>query len=136
MKVVKHISLGMLMQALVMIMHLFIHSFQFTNSNYEEHVQVVSSFVAVILITYLIVLRFNLPIYAIISAQIITLLFIFLFENEGVYLLYYLHKGTSQWFNPNIYVDTLIIILEMLVIQLATVIFVKLTKWVYRKMHK
>lgn len=133
MKAVKRISLGMGMQALVMLIHLLIH---FTNGSFEECVQIISSFMAVILITYLASLCFNLPIYAIICSQIITLLFVLFFENEGVYLLYYLHKGTSQWFNPDIFTDAVIIILEMLVIQLPSAAFAKLTGWVYKKHMK
>ena len=55
-------------------------------------------------------------------------LFTLIFENEGVYLLYYLHKGSSQWFNPDIFTDTVIIVLEMLVIQLLSFALAKLTR--------
>ena len=117
---------------LVMLMHSLIH---FTNGSFEESIQITCSFRAVILVTYMTVLCFNLPIYAIFCGQIITLLFILIFENEGVYLLYYLHKGGSQWFNPDIFTDAAIIVSEMLVIQLLSVALAKLTGWVCKK-HK
>lgn len=130
MKTVKSISLGIGMQVLVMIIHLLIH---FSNGSFEESLQITCSFIAVILVTYLTVLRFDLPIYAIFCGQIITLLFLLIFENEGVYLLYYLHKGASQWFNPDIFTDTVIIVSEMLIMQLLSAFLAKLTRWVYKK---
>ncbi len=120
-----------------MIMHLFIHFIQLTDINYEERVQIICSFIAVIFITYLATLFLKLPIYVIITAQIVTVLFILIFEEEGAYLLLYcLHKGNSQWFNPNIFTDTTIIVLEMLAIQLPFAAFAKLTRYVYMKNHK
>ncbi len=136
MNAVKRISLGMAMQVLVMIMHLFIHFIQLPDINHEERVQIICSFIAVIFITYLTTLFLKLPVYVIITAQIVTVLFILIFEDEGAYLLYYLHKGNSQWFNPNIFTDTVIIVLEMLVIQLPSAAFAKLTKYVYTKNHE
>lgn len=92
MKIAKNISLGIVMQMLVTLMHLIIH---FMNSSFEQDIQITCSFIAVILVTYITTLYFDLPIYAIFCGQIITLLFVLIFENEGVYLLYYLHKGSS-----------------------------------------
>lgn len=122
------------MQILIMIIHLFLHMIEFTNN--KDFVQIICSFIVVVLITYLATLFLKLPIYAIIIAQIVTILFILIFENDGVYLLYYLHKGQSQWFNPDIYTDTGIIFLEMLVIQLPSAGFAKITRYVYVKKHK
>lgn len=115
---------------LVMLIHLLIH---FSYDNFEESLQIICSFITVILVTYLTVLRFDLPIYAIFCGVIITLLFLIIIENEGVYLLYYLHKGASQWFNPDIFTDAIIIVSEMLIIQLLSAALAKLTRWVYKK---
>lgn len=130
MKIAKNISLGIGMQVLVTLMHLLIH---FMNSVFEQDIQITCSFVVVILVTYMTILCFDLPIYAIFCGQIITLLFVLIFENEGVYLLYYLHRGSSQWFNPDIFTDAVIIVLEMLVVQLPSFALAKITRWVYKK---
>lgn len=132
MKIAKNISLGIIMQMLVTLMHLIIH---FMNSSFEQDIQITCSFIAVILVTYITTLYFDLPIYAIFCGQIITLLFVLIFENEGVYLLYYLHKGSSQWFNPDIFTDAVIIVLEMLFVQLPSFALAKLTRWVYKNVR-
>lgn len=80
MKIAKNISLGIGMQVLVTLMHLLIH---FMNSVFEQNIQITCSFVVVILVTYMTILCFDLPIYAIFCGQIITLLFVLIFENEG-----------------------------------------------------
>lgn len=116
------------MQAAILAIHIPIHLFQTNDST-----QILCSFIFVILITYFVVLFFKLPVYTILTAQIITVLFILIFEPTGVYLVYYLHKGSSQWFDPNKYTDSAIITLEMLVIQLATVALVRLTQYIVKK---
>ena len=88
---------------------------------------------AVILITYLAVLCFDLPVYAIFCGAVITFLFVLIFENEGVYLLYYLHSGSSPFFNPDVFTDAVIIVLEMLVVQLPSFALAKLTRLVCKK---
>ncbi len=130
MKIAKNISLGIGMQVLVSLMHILIH---FMNGSFEEDIQRICSFIVVILVTYIAILCFDLPTYAVFCGQIITLLFILIFENEGVYLLYYLHRGSSQWFNPDIFTDAVIIVLEMLVVQLPSFALAKLTRWIYKK---
>jgi hypothetical protein len=130
MRIAKSICIGIGMQVLIMLLHLFIH---FTNGSFDQSVQIACSFIAVILVTYLTVICFDLLVYAIFSGQIITLLFVLIFENEGVYLLYYLHKGSSQWFNPDIFTDTVIIISEILVVQLPSFALTKLTRLISKK---
>lgn len=136
MKVIKNISLGIGMQVLVLLMHILIHFIMdVMNDRFDDiqDIQIACSFVAVILITYLAVLCFDLPVYVIFCGAVITLLFVLIFENEGVYLLYYLHSGSSQFFNPDVYTDAVIIVLEMLIIQLLSASLAKLTRWVYKK---
>ena len=98
-----------------------------------DDIQIACSFVAVILTTYLAVLCFDLPVYAIFCGAVITFLFVLIFENEGVYLLYYLHSGSSQFFNPDVFTDAVIIVLEMLVVQLPSFALAKLTRLVCKK---
>ena len=100
-----------------------------------DDIQIACSFVAVILITYLAVLCFDLPVYVIFCGAVITFLFVLIFENEGVYLLYYLHSGSSQFFNPDVYTDAVIIVLEMLVVQLPSFALAKLTRLVCKKQN-
>lgn len=136
MNIVKRMSLGMIMQAVILLLHVFIHMLQFNDSDFEEHIQMLCSFIAVIFITYLTTFFLKLPIYTVITAQLITMLFVFIFEEEGCYLLYYLHKGHSQWFNSDILTDAIIIVLEMLVIQLPSAAFAKLSVHILKKSHK
>ena len=130
-RIVKSIFSGLIIQILIMTIHLFMHRMEF-----NDKITIICSFVAVALITYLAVLFLKLPIYAIFSAHIVTILFILIFENEGAYLLYYLHQGQSQWFNPDIYTDTVIIVLEMLAVQLPSAVLAKLTGYVYTYLKK
>ena len=136
MKIAKNISLGIGMQVLVLIIHILIHFIMdVMNSSFDDirDIQIACSFVAVILITYLAVLCFDLPVYVIFCGAVITLLFVLIFENEGVYLLYYLRSGSSQFFNPDVYTDAVIIVLEMLVVQLPSFALAKLTRLVCKK---
>lgn len=130
MRIAKSVCIGIGMQVLIMLLHLFIH---FANGSFDQSVQIACSFIAAILVTYLTVICFDLPVYAIFSGQIITLLFVLILENEGVYLLYYLHKGSSQWFNPDIFTVTVIIISEILVVQLPSFALAKLTRLISKK---
>ena len=132
MKIAKNISLGIGMQVLVLLMHILIHFMDVMNGSFDD-IQIACSFVAGILITYLAVLCFDLPVYVIFCGAIITLLFVLIFENEGVYLLYYLHRGSSQFFNPDVFTDAVIIVLEMLVVQLPSFALAKLTRLVCKK---
>ena len=132
MKISKSICFGIGMQVSVMLLHLLIH---FANGSFDQSAQIICSFISVVLVTYLAVLCFDLPVYVIFCGAIITLLFVLIFENEGVYLLYYLHRGSSQFFNPDVFTDAVIIVLEMLVIQLPPFALAKLTRWIYKK-HK
>lgn len=133
----KNISLGIGMQVLVLLMHILIHFMDVMNGNFGDiqDIQIACSFVAVILITYLAVLCFDLPVYVIFCGAVITFLFVLIFENEGVYLLYYLHSGSSQFFNPDVYTDAVIIVLEMLVVQLPSFALAKLTRLVCKKQN-
>ena len=137
MKIAKNISLGIGMQVLVLLMHILIHFMDVMNGSFDDidiqDIQIACSFAAVILITYLAVLCFDLPVYAIFCGAVITLLFVLIFENEGVYLFYYLHRGSSQFFNPDVYTDAVIIVLEMLVVQLPSFALAKLTRLVFKK---
>ena len=132
MKIAKNISLGIGMQVSVLLMHILIHFMDVMNGSFDD-IQIVCSFVAVILITYLAVLCFDLPVYVIFCGAVITFLFVLIFENEGVYLLYYLHSGSSQFFNPDVYTDAVIIVLEMLIVQLPSFALAKLTRLVCKK---
>jgi len=132
MKIAKNISLGIGMQVLVLLMHILIHFMDVMDGSFDD-IQIACSFVAVILITYLAVLCFDLPVYAIFCGAVITFLFVLIFENEGVYLFYYLHRGSSQFFNPDVYTDAVIIVLEMLVVQLPSFALAKLTRLVCKK---
>lgn len=132
MKIAKNISLGIGMQVLVLLMHILIHFMDVMNGSFDD-IQIACSFVAVILITYLAVLCFDLLVYAIFCGAVITFLFVLIFENEGVYLLYYLHSGSSQFFNPDVYTDAVIIVLEMLIVQLPSFALAKLTRLVCKK---
>lgn len=132
MKIAKNISLGIGMQVLVLLMHILIHFMDVMNGSFDD-IQIACSFVAVILITYLAVLCFDLPVYVIFCGAVITFLFVLIFENEGVYLLYYLHRGSSQFFNPDVYTDAVIIVLEMLIVQLPSFALAKLTRLVCKK---
>ena len=132
MKIAKNISLGIGMQVLVLLMHILIHFMDVMNGSFDD-IQIVCSFAAVILITYLAVLCFDLPVYAIFCGAVITFLFVLIFENEGVYLFYYLHRGSSQFFNPDVYTDAVIIVLEMLIVQLPSFALAKLTRLVCKK---
>lgn len=132
MKIAKNISLGIGMQVLVLLMHILIHFMDVMNGSFDD-IQIACSFVAVILITYLAVLCFDLPVYAIFCGAVITFLFVLIFENEGVYLFYYLHRGSSQFFNPDVYTDAVIIVLEMLIVQLPSFALAKLTRLVCKK---
>ena len=101
MKIAKNISLGIGMQVLVLLMHILIHFIMdVMNSSFDDirDIQIACSFVAVILTTYLAVLCFDLPVYTIFCGAVITFLFVLIFENEGVYLLYYLHSGSLPIF--------------------------------------
>lgn len=134
MKIAKNISLGIGMQ--VLLTHILIHFIMdVMNSSFDDirDIQIACSFVAVILITYLAVLCFDLPVYVIFCGAVITFLFVLIFENEGVYLLYYLHSGSSQFFNPDVFTDAVIIVLEMLVVQLPSFALAKLTRLVCKK---
>lgn len=132
MKIAKNISLGIGMQVLVLLMHILIHFMDVMDGSFDD-IQIACSFVAVILITYLAVLCFDLPVYVIFCGAVITFLFVLIFENEGVYLFYYLHRGSSQFFNPDVYTDAVIIVLEMLVVQLPSFALAKLTRLVCKK---
>lgn len=121
MKIAKNISLGIGMQVLVLLMHILIHSIMYVMDGSFDDIQIACSFVAVILITYL---------------AVITFLFVLIFENEGVYLLYYLHSGSSPFFNPDVFTDAVIIVLEMLVVQLPSFTLAKLTRLVCKKQTK
>lgn len=132
MKIAKNISLGIGMQVLVLLMHILIHFMYVMDGSFDD-IQIACSFVAVILITYLAVLCFDLPVYVIFCGSVITFLFVLIFENEGVYLLYYLHSGSSQFFNPDVYTDAVIIVLEMLIVQLPSFALAKLTRLVCKK---
>lgn len=139
MKIAKNISLGIGMQVLVLLMHILIHFIMdVMNSSFDDiqDIQIACSFVAVILTTYLAVLCFDLPVYTIFCGAVITFLFVLIFENEGVYLLYYLHSGSSQFFNPDVFTDAVIIVLEMLVVQLPSFALAKLTRLVCKKQTK
>ncbi len=83
MKIAKNISLGIGMQVLVLLMHILIHSIMYVMDGSFDDIQIACSFVAVILITYLAVLCFDLPVYAIFCGAVITFLFVLIFENEG-----------------------------------------------------
>lgn len=120
------------MQVLVLLMHILMHSIMYVMDGSFDDIQIACSFVAVILITYLAVLCFDLPVYVIFCGAVITFLFVLIFENEGVYLLYYLHRGSSQFFNPDVYTDAVIIVLEMLIVQLPSFALAKLTRWIYK----
>lgn len=133
MKIAKNISLGIGMQVSVLLMHILIHSIMYAMNGSFDDIQIACSFVAVILITYLAVLCFDLPVYAIFCGSVITFLFVLIFENEGVYLLYYLHSGSSQFFNPDVFTDAVIIVLEMLIVQLPSFALAKLTRLVCKK---
>lgn len=135
MKIAKNISLGIGMQVLVLLMHILIHFMDVMNGNFGDiqDIQIACLFAAVILITYLAVLCFDLPVYAISCGAVITFLFVLIFENEGVYLFYYLHSGSSQFFNPDVFTDAVIIVLEMLVVQLPSFALAKLTRLVCKK---
>lgn len=132
MKIAKNISLGIGMQVLVLLMHILIHFMDVMDGSFDD-IQIACSFVAVILITYLAVLCFDLPVYVIFCGAVITFLFVLIFENEGVYLFYYLHRGSSQFFNPDVFTDAVIIVLEMLVVQLPSFALAKLTRLVCKK---
>lgn len=134
MKIAKNISLGIGMQVLVLLMHILIHFMDVMDGSFDD-IQIACSFVAVILITYLAVLCFDLPVYVIFCGAVITFLFVLIFENEGVYLFYYLHRGSSQFFNPDVYTDAVIIVLEMLVVQLPSFALAKLTRLVCKKQN-
>lgn len=134
MKIAKNISLGIGMQVLVLLMHILIHFMDVMNGSFDD-IQIACSFVAVILITYLAVLCFDLPVYVIFCGAVITFLFVLIFENEGVYLFYYLHRGSSQFFNPDVFTDAVIIVLEMLVVQLPSFALAKLTRLVCKKQN-
>lgn len=135
MKILKRAAFGMITQLIILLLHLFIHAIQSDNSDFEEHIQILCSFIDVIFITYLAVVFLKLPLFTIITAQIITVLFILISEEEGIYLLYYLHKGNSQWMNPDIFTDAIIIVLEMLVIQLPSAAFAKFSQYIYNKIR-
>ncbi|MBP3336023.1 MAG: hypothetical protein J6L61_07795 [Ruminiclostridium sp.] len=137
MKIAKNISLGIGMQVLVLLMHILIHFMDDMNGSFGDiqDIQIACSFAAAILITYLAVLCFDLPVYAIFCGAVITFLFVLIFENEGVYLLYYLHRGSSQFFNPDVFTDAVIIVLEMLVVQLPSFALAKLTRLVCKKQN-
>lgn len=135
MNILKRIALAMIMQLVILLLHLFIHMIQSNNSDFEEHIQILCSFIDVILITYLAVVFLKLPLFTMITAQTITVLFILISEEEGVYLLYYLHKGSSQWMNPDIFTDAIIIVMEMLVIQLPSAAFAKFSRYIYNQIR-
>lgn len=92
------------------------------------------AFLNVILITYIFSIIFRIKAMWYLFAQIITIIFVLVFENEeGVYLLYYLHSGQSQWFNPDIFTDALIVAVEMLFVQLVSAILAKCTSMLYNR---
>lgn len=126
MKVAKQIVVGIIMQAIIMVLHFFIHMF---DSNE------ILSFIVVIVITYLATFIFKLPLYIPFIIQFATILFVLIFENEGFYLLYYMHAGHSQWFNPDIYTDSLIIALEMVLVQFFSWLLAKLTLYFVDKVQ-
>ena len=72
MKIAKNISLGIGMQVLVLLMHILIHSVMYVMDGSFDDIQIACSFVAVILITYLAVLCFDLPVYAIFCGAVIS----------------------------------------------------------------
>lgn len=131
----KCVAYGMITQLVILLLHLFIHMIQSDNSDFEAHIQILCSFIDVIFITYLAAVFLKLPIFTMITAQTITVLFILISEEEGVYLLYYLHKGSSQWMNPDIFTDAIIIVLEMLVIQLPSALLAKFSGYIYNRIR-
>lgn len=131
MKVAKQIVVGIIMQAIIMLIHFFIHIFDSSNDLQSIHM----SFTVVIVITYLATFIFKLSLYIPFIIQFVTVLFVLIFENEGVYLLYYLHAGHSQWFNPDIYTDSVIIALEMLFIQFFSWSLAKLMLYLVDKVQ-
>lgn len=133
MKVAKQIVVGIIMQAIIMLMHFFIHIFD--SNNDLQNIHIILSFMVVIVITYLATFIFKLSLYIPFIVQLVTVLFVLIFENEGVYLLYYLHAGHSQWFNPDIYTDSVIIALEMLFIQFFSWSLAKLTLYLVDKVQ-
>ncbi len=83
MKIAKNISLGIGMQVLVLLMHILIHFIMDVMNSSFGDIQIACSFVVVILITYLAVLCFDLPVYVIFCGAVITFLFVLIFEKRG-----------------------------------------------------
>ena len=139
MKIAKNISLGIGMQVLVLLMHILIHFIMdVMNSSFDDIRDIQIACLLVLMLPAFIYFLpcFDLPVYAIFCGAVITFLFVLIFENEGVYLLYYLHSGSSQFFNPDVFTDAVIIVLEMLVVQLPSFALAKLTRLVCKKQTK
>lgn len=128
---IRQITFSAAMQLVILAVHLLIHRIELN----DKHC-IFFSFIGVILITYLTALIFKLPAYTAATTQIVTLLFLWFTEEEGVYLLYYLHRGASQWFNPDILTDSLIISLEMCTVQFFSVISAKLSRTLFENRQK
>ena len=136
MKLFRNIGLSFLMQIIILIMHIFINNFHSNDCSFEEKFQVICSILSVVAVTCLVFLVFKLPIYTIATAQIITFLYILFFELPGVYLLYYLHKGKSPFFNPDVFTDSTIITIEMFIVQILSIFFVRLIQYIYHRLNR
>lgn len=130
MKIIKNIALSILMQALILILHVFMHIARlYELSDQISHIEEICSFIIVILITFLWYLILDPPAYTLITANAVTFLFLMISEETGTYLFYYVHKGSSPFFNPPILTDSIIVTVEMLFFQLITMALAKLARY-------
>ncbi len=130
MRAIKSTALSILMQAVILLLHVFLHMARlYELSDQIGHIEEICSFIIVILTTFLAYLLLDLPAYTLISANLVTFLFLMISDEPGTYLFYYVLKGSSPFFNPPIFTDAVIVTVEMLFFQLITMALAKLTRY-------
>ncbi len=130
MKVLKNIVLSILMQVLILILHVGMHMARlYELSDSIGSSEEICSFGIVIIITFLWYFILNLPAYTLITANAVTFLFLMLSEETGTYLFYYVHRGSSPFFNPPLLTDAVIVTVGMLFFQLITMALAKLARY-------
>ena len=123
-----------LMQFLILSLHFFIHMNINTISilGLTVGLDYLCSFIATTLITFVVALKLKLPIFSSFIIQVFTFIYIYIFDNEGAYLIYYLHAGSSL-FNPGKLTDAIIVCSVFLMVQLPTIILAKLVSFIHSK---
>ena len=131
MKLFKVTLATVITQIIIMVLHFVLHLF----TELDITTEITISFAIVISLTYISALIFKSPLYQLAVAELITALFILIFENQGVYLYFYLTRGQSGILNFDIFTDAVFVIVEMTIVQFVTFLLARLTLFIVRKIR-